>query len=132
MSGIATAVVGGAVISGAMSSKAQKKLAENIRERRLQMELTQEGLAERSGVSLSTLRKFEQKGSISLESFLKLLPTGGGMACVGLRACFRVARHERWRGLQKPRIQHSPHVGYTMCYGLFLFKPFIHFGFGFS
>jgi transcriptional regulator with XRE-family HTH domain len=54
-------------------------LAENVRERRLQMDLTQEGLAERSGVSLSTLRKFEQKGSISLESFLKLLSVIGGL-----------------------------------------------------
>ena len=61
------------------SSKAQKKLAENVRERRLQMELTQEGLAERSGVPLSTLRKFEQKGNISLESFLKLLSVIGGL-----------------------------------------------------
>jgi transcriptional regulator with XRE-family HTH domain len=43
------------------------------------MDLTQEGLAERSGVSLSTLRKFEQKGSISLESFLKLLSVIGGL-----------------------------------------------------
>ena len=43
------------------------------------MELTQEGLAERSGVPLSTLRKFEQKGSISLESFLKLLSVIGGL-----------------------------------------------------
>ena len=59
------------------SSKAQKKLVENVRERRLQMELTQEGLAERSGVPLSTLRKFEQKGNISLESFLKLLSVIG-------------------------------------------------------
>lgn len=61
------------------SSKAQKKLVQNIRERRLQMEFTQEGLAERSGVPLSTLRKFEQKGSISLESFLKLLAVIGGL-----------------------------------------------------
>ena len=61
------------------SSKAQKKLVENVRERRLQMELTQEGLAERSGVPLSTLRKFEQKGNISLESFLKLLSVIGGL-----------------------------------------------------
>lgn len=61
------------------SSKAQKKIAENVRERRLQMDLTQEGLAERSGVPLSTLRKFEQKGSISLESFLKLLSVIGGL-----------------------------------------------------
>jgi hypothetical protein len=33
------------------------------------MALTQEGLSERSGVPLAALRKFEQKGSISLEFF---------------------------------------------------------------
>lgn len=60
-------------------SKAQKKLAENIRERRLRMGLTQEGLAGRSGVPLPTIRKFEQKGLISLESFLKLLMVVGGL-----------------------------------------------------
>ena len=59
--------------------KAQKKLAENVRLRRLDMELTQEGLAQRSGVPLPTLRKFEQKGTISLESFLKLLMVLGGL-----------------------------------------------------
>jgi hypothetical protein len=42
--------------------------------------LTREGLAERSGVPLATLRKFEQKGSTSLESFfLKLLMVIGGL-----------------------------------------------------
>jgi len=60
-------------------SKVQKKLAENVRLRRLQMELTQEGLAKRSGVPLPTLRKFEQKGAISLESFLKLQMVLGGL-----------------------------------------------------
>ena len=60
-------------------SKAQKTLAQNVRERRLQMDLTQEGLAERSGVALSTLRKFEQTGIISLESFLKILSIVGGL-----------------------------------------------------
>ncbi len=59
--------------------KAQSKLADYIRERRLLMELTQEGLAARSGVPLSTLRKFEQKGVVSLESFLKLLLVVGGL-----------------------------------------------------
>ena len=54
-------------------SKAQKILAENTRARRLGMGLTQQGLAIRAGVSLPTLRKFEQKHIISLESFLKLL-----------------------------------------------------------
>lgn len=60
-------------------SKAQHKLAENARMQRLTMELTQEGLAERSGVPLPTLRKFEQKGIISLESFLKLQMVLGGL-----------------------------------------------------
>ncbi len=53
-------------------SKSQNKLAEYMRARRLGLELTQEGLAERSGVKLRTLRKFEQTGLVSLESFLKL------------------------------------------------------------
>lgn len=53
-------------------SKAQEAIAGNMRARRLAMGLTQQGLAKRSGVSLATLRKFEQKGIISLESFLKL------------------------------------------------------------
>lgn len=60
-------------------SKTQKKLVDNFRERRLQMNLTQEVLAERSGVPLPTLRKFEQKGLLSLNSFLKLLSVVGGL-----------------------------------------------------
>ncbi|MCF6344692.1 MAG: helix-turn-helix domain-containing protein [Devosiaceae bacterium] len=67
------------MISLITPSKAQKKLTENVRLRRLQMELTQEGLANRSGVPLPTLRKFEQKGAISLESFLKLQMVLGGL-----------------------------------------------------
>ena len=54
-------------------SIAQKKIAQNLKERRLQMNLTQEGLSVRSGVPLATLRKFEQQGVISLESLLKLM-----------------------------------------------------------
>lgn len=53
-------------------SKAQKVIPEKIRSIRLSKGLTQEGLSKRSGVSLATLRKFEQQGQISLESFLKL------------------------------------------------------------
>ncbi|WP_333852811.1 helix-turn-helix domain-containing protein [Epilithonimonas sp.] len=53
--------------------KTQKKLVYNFHERRLQMNLTKAGLAERSGVSLPTLIKFEQMGLISTDSFLKLL-----------------------------------------------------------
>ena len=60
-------------------SKAQKRLAENARAKRLQMDLTQEGLAIRSGVALRTLRKFEQQGVISLESYLKITMVLGGL-----------------------------------------------------
>lgn len=67
------------MISLITPAKAQVKLAENVRERRLAMELTQEGLAMRSTVPLPTLRKFEQKGIISLEAFLKLLLVVGGL-----------------------------------------------------
>ena len=44
----------------------------SLRNTRLGKNLTQEGLAERSGVSLGTLKKFESTGHISLESLLKL------------------------------------------------------------
>ena len=60
-------------------SKAQNKLADNVRQRRLNMDLTQEGLSKRSGVPLPTLRKFEQKGVVSLESYLKILMVVGGL-----------------------------------------------------
>ena len=58
-------------------TKAQKAVAQNMKALRLQKGLTQEGLSKRSGVNLSSLRKFEQKGAISLESFLKLSMTLG-------------------------------------------------------
>ncbi|MBO6830613.1 MAG: helix-turn-helix transcriptional regulator [Muricauda sp.] len=67
------------MVSLITKNKAQKRIARNMRDLRLGKELTQKGLAERSGVSLSSLRKFEQKGIISLESFLKLALTLGCM-----------------------------------------------------
>ena len=60
-------------------TKAQQKIVQSVGEGRLLSELTQEGLSERSGVPLATLRKFEQKGLISLESLLKILLVVGGL-----------------------------------------------------
>lgn len=59
--------------------RAQQKIAEHVRSRRLSLNLTQEGLSQRSDVPLATLRKFEQKGVISLQSLLKLLLVVGGL-----------------------------------------------------
>lgn len=43
-----------------------------FRKRRLALNLTQEGLARRSGVSLPTLRRFERTGLIAFDSLLRL------------------------------------------------------------
>lgn len=54
-------------------SSAQKRLAQNMRERRASFGLTQADLSKQSGVALATLRKFEQTGKVSLESLLKIM-----------------------------------------------------------
>lgn len=47
-------------------------LKERFREKRLSMELTQEGLAKRSGVSLGSVKRFESTAEISFKSLLKI------------------------------------------------------------
>lgn len=47
-------------------------LAKRSKEKRLEQNLSQLTLAERSSVSLGVLKKFERTGKISLESLLKL------------------------------------------------------------
>ena len=49
-----------------------RELANRAREARLSANLTQEGLAERSGVSLGSLKRFERMGAISLESLVRI------------------------------------------------------------
>jgi len=50
-----------------------KELAKRHRIIRRQLKISQEDMAEHSGVSLGSLKRFENTGKISLESFLKLL-----------------------------------------------------------
>jgi HTH-type transcriptional regulator/antitoxin HipB len=52
-------------------------LARRIRELRLQKKWKRSTLAERSGVSESSLRRFEQTARISLENFLRLMSALG-------------------------------------------------------
>ena len=47
-------------------------IALRLKRRRLANQLTQQGLADRSGVPLGTLKKFERSGQISLQSFVRL------------------------------------------------------------
>ena len=60
-------------------AKAKRKVADNMRDRRLAMNLTQEGLSKRSGVALATLRKFEQSGAVSVDNLFKLMLVVGGL-----------------------------------------------------
>ena len=53
-------------------SDVAKRLADKIKRIRKRKKFTQEELAARSNVSYAALRKFEQTGRISLESFIKL------------------------------------------------------------
>ena len=64
------------------SEESAQVLAKRAKARRLAQNLTQEGLAKRSGVALGTLKKFEGSGQVSLVSFLKLAVALGDEAAL--------------------------------------------------
>jgi len=47
-------------------------LARRAKQRRLQLNITQQELAERSGVSFGSVKRFEQKGEVSLKNLLHI------------------------------------------------------------
>lgn len=49
-----------------------KQIAVRVKARRLELNLTQEGLAARAGVKFATYRRFEQTGEISLKGLLQI------------------------------------------------------------
>ena len=61
------------IVSLTSPKEATIEIAQRLKERRLALGYTQNGLAKRAGVSVSTLRKFERTAKISLESFLRLV-----------------------------------------------------------
>ena len=48
------------------------QIAARVKTRRLELNLTQEGLATRAGVKFATYRRFEQTGEISLKGLLQI------------------------------------------------------------
>lgn len=48
------------------------QIAARVKARRLELNLTQEGLATRAGVKFATYRRFEQTGEISLKGLLQI------------------------------------------------------------
>lgn len=49
-----------------------QEIADRVRARRLELDLTQEGMATRAGVKFATYRRFEQTGEISLRGLLQV------------------------------------------------------------
>ena len=49
-----------------------KNLADKIKEHRKKLKISQEVLAQKSGVSLGSIKRFETKYEISLQSFIKI------------------------------------------------------------
>lgn len=54
-------------------TEVRKELANRFRILRKKSKISQKQMAERSGVSLGSLKRFEDTGKISLESLLKLM-----------------------------------------------------------
>jgi transcriptional regulator with XRE-family HTH domain len=54
-------------------------IARRVKEKRLSLNLSQQTLSDRSGVSYGTLKKFERTGQISLESIVKLALSLGSL-----------------------------------------------------
>ena len=63
------------VLDGFMLDNAEDiacQVAENLRKRRVEKNITRQRISELSGVPLSTVASFEQKGLIAFESLIKL------------------------------------------------------------
>lgn len=59
-----------------------KKIADDFRKRRIEKGMTREEIAEKSGVALGNLARFEQKGLISLKNLIELARALGYLADV--------------------------------------------------
>jgi transcriptional regulator with XRE-family HTH domain len=59
-------------INGTTAIAICQSIASRVKNRRLEMNLTQTGLASRAGVNIETYRKFERTGEISLRSLVKI------------------------------------------------------------
>lgn len=49
-----------------------KQIAARVKARRLELDLTQEGIAARAGLRFATYRRFEQTGKMSLKGLLQI------------------------------------------------------------
>jgi transcriptional regulator with XRE-family HTH domain len=60
------------ILNNNVPSTIAKRISHNMKQRRLDLNFTQEVLSEKSGVSLGSLKRFEAISEISLKSLLQL------------------------------------------------------------
>lgn len=93
-------------------SDTQRELAARVKARRLALNITQAELAERSGISLGSLRRFETTGEISLRAFLELALILGELKefsslfrPLQTHSLFEEAPHPRQRSSRKSQLK---------------------------
>lgn len=81
----------------------QLDLSARIKQRRLEQHLTQEDLAKKAGIPLSTYRLFEQRGQISLSAFMQIV-----FALNGLQEVSTLFTHPTWATMDEMLSAASP------------------------
>jgi transcriptional regulator with XRE-family HTH domain len=59
-------------VNNITAEKLSLQVADNVKQRRLEMNLTQAGLAARSGVNINTYRRFESSGEIAFLNLIRI------------------------------------------------------------
>lgn len=86
-------------------------VAENFRKRRVEKNITRQRMAELSGVPLSTLARFEQKGLIAFESLIKLAMTLG--YTTEIKDLFSAPKFDTMEELDQIRQKHNDKRAYN-------------------
>ncbi len=88
-----------------------RKLAEDFRNRRVERGLTREVVAEKSGVALANITRFEQKGLISLKNLILLAISLGYLQ--EIRDIFSAPKYSTMEELAQIRKNYGKKKAYT-------------------
>lgn len=88
-----------------------REVAENFRKRRVEKNITRQRISELSGVPLSTVARFEQKGLIAFDSLVKLAMALGYAA--DIRSLFGKAKFNTMAELDQIRSKMHDKRAYT-------------------
>lgn len=79
-----------------------KQIATRVKKRRLELNLTQEGMSAKAGVKFATYRRFEQTGEISLRGLLQI-----GFALNALSDFDELFKQQQYQSLEDVLNEHN-------------------------